>query len=273
MLLVAHERRAKHAHKMNIRIGAHAVSVLGSHVVGHAGLDLPGLACGEVGHLAGAGNDMVRFPVMLVPQDGLGTGSKVYVRESEAETVGLGQHAERARLAVGDSHLLSEPAHLVCAFDEHSPIGLLDGSAGRIATVLVEEFVAPERWAEDAYVMRVLRQEEAMPVIGSDDIEDPRLKEPLLLARQIRHFALAGDDVVGLPVVLQPDDNVRALFDPVVVVGVAHAVSGGKKARRAKRTIDRELDASQLFELVQRTNKHGTSFSQKSQSKPVSQSP
>src|SRR5262245_43461100 len=69
MLLVAHERRAEHAHKMNVRMRAHAVPVLRPHVVGHAGLELPGLAGGEVGHLAGAGNDVVRFPVVFVPED------------------------------------------------------------------------------------------------------------------------------------------------------------------------------------------------------------
>src|SRR5262245_20544308 len=111
MLLVAHERRAEHAHKMNVRMGAHPVPVLGSHVVGHAGLELPGLAGGEVGRLAGTGSDVVRFPMVLVPEDSLGTRSNAYVRDSEADAVGLGQHADRARLAVGDDHLLPGPTH------------------------------------------------------------------------------------------------------------------------------------------------------------------
>src|SRR5882724_4815053 len=258
VLLVARERRAKHAHDMNVGVGAHAVPVLGSHVVGHAGREFPRLAVAEVGHLAGAGNDVVRFPVMLVPEDGLGTRGKVYVRESEAEAVVPGQHAERARLAVGRHHRRPGPPHLVCAFHEHAPIGLLDGTAGLVATVLVEALVALQRWAENADIMRVLRQEEAMPVIGSDDVEHPRLEGPPLSARQIRHFAPAGDDVIGLPVVLQPDDDVRALLDPVLVVRVAHAVGGGQEARRAKRIIgQRRPDASEPLELVKRANEYG----------------
>ena len=71
--------------------------------------------------------------------------------------VGFGQHADRARLAVGRNHLLPGPAHLVRTFDEHSPIGLLDGTAGLVGTVIVEALIALERWAEDADVTLVLR--------------------------------------------------------------------------------------------------------------------
>src|SRR5262249_11534713 len=91
------------------------VPVLGSDVVAHAGLELPGLAAGNVGHRAGAGNDVVRFPVMLVPEGGLGARRKVHVRETEAETVRLGQHAERARLAVGGAHLPAPAGRMASA--------------------------------------------------------------------------------------------------------------------------------------------------------------
>jgi hypothetical protein len=98
-----------------------------------------------------------------------------------------------------------------------------------------------------------------MPVIGSDDVENARLEGPPLSARQIRHLALAGDDAIGLPVVLQPDDHVRALLDPVLVVRVAHAVGGGQEARRAKRIVgQRRPDAAEPLELVKRANKYGT---------------
>ena len=43
VLFVDHERRGKHAQKMNVGMGAHAVPILGSHVVGHAGSELPSL--------------------------------------------------------------------------------------------------------------------------------------------------------------------------------------------------------------------------------------
>ena len=157
VLFVAHERRGKHAQKMNVGMGAHAVPILGSHVVGHAGSELPSLASGDIGHLAGARNDVVRLPVVLVPEDGFGTRRKAYVREPEADTVGFGQHADRARLAVGRNHLLPGPTHLVYTFDEHSPIGLLDATAGLVGTVFVEAFISLERWAEDADVTLVLR--------------------------------------------------------------------------------------------------------------------
>src|SRR5262249_37784593 len=100
--------------------------------------------------------------------------------------------------------------------------------------------------------------EEAMPVIRSDDVEHARRERPPLAARQIRHLALAGDDGVGLPVVLQPDDYIHALPDPVLVVREAHAVGGGQEARRAKRVVaHRQPDASEPLELLKRANEYG----------------
>jgi hypothetical protein len=86
----------------------------------------------------------------------------------------------------------------------------------------------------------------------------PRAGQPPSSGRP-RHLARAGDDVIGLPVVLQPDHHVHALLDPVLVVRVAHAVGGGEEARRAKRIIaQRRPDASELLELVKRANEYGT---------------
>ena len=75
-----------------------------------------------------------------------------------------------------------------------------------------------------------------MPVIRSNDVENAGLERPPLSARQIRHLALAGDDVVGLPVVLQPDDRIDAL-QARFSLDKAHAVGGGEEARRAKRVM------------------------------------
>jgi hypothetical protein len=71
-----------------------------------------------------------------------------------------------------------------------------------------------------------------MPVIGSDDVENARLEGPPLSARQIRHLALAGDDVFRGASARYP--SVPFLTCSVVM---SPAVGGGKKARRAKRSL------------------------------------
>src|SRR5262249_58366034 len=81
VLLVAFERRAEHAENVDVRDRPQLVAVLGTDVIGHTRFELPGLLGREVRHLACAGEDMVRFPVVLVPEDRLGAGVEMHVRE------------------------------------------------------------------------------------------------------------------------------------------------------------------------------------------------
>src|SRR5258706_421232 len=77
-----------------------------------------------------------------------------------------------------------------------------NGAGGGVGAVGVVLLVAFERRAEDADVMLGAADVEAMPVVRADHIEDARPQRPCLTAREVGHLALAGDDVVRLPMVL-----------------------------------------------------------------------
>src|SRR5262245_23631488 len=115
-------------------------------------------------------------------------------------------------MAVSEYHFLSGLAHRVGALDEHAPLGRLDRPACLIAAILVEALVASEWRAEDAHIMAVLIDEEPMPVIRPDNIENACPKKPPVTACQVGDLASPGDDVIRLPVVLEPDGRIHALF-------------------------------------------------------------
>ena len=153
------------------------VPIPGSDIICNARFERPGFARSEVGHLPGAGEDVVCFPMMLVPEGGFGSGDQMHVREAKSHIVRLGQHAERARLAVGGDQLVAQLAHLICTLDEKAAIGPGALPVGRVAALRVVALVAAERRAEDADMVLVLGHPEAVAVIGADDIERAGLSD------------------------------------------------------------------------------------------------
>src|SRR5947209_11982844 len=87
--LVTRERRAEDADEVDVGVGAHPVPILRSDVVAHAGLKSPGLPGRQIGDFARAEDDVVSFPVVHIPEGGVGAGGEVHDRETEAVIVRL----------------------------------------------------------------------------------------------------------------------------------------------------------------------------------------
>ena len=134
---------------------------------------------------------------------------------------------------------------------------LRDRSARRKRAVLVVLLVTHKRRGKHAQKKNVRMDAQAVPILRSNVVSHAGPELPSLARGDIGQLARARNDLVGLPVVLEPNDEVCAFFDPVLVVREAHAVRGGKEARRAKGLVGWELDASELPELVKRANEHG----------------
>ena len=72
MLLGANEGRAEHTDVVQIGGGPYKMPIFRSDIIGDTGSELPLLPRRQIGHLAGARQDVVRLPVMLVPKLRLG---------------------------------------------------------------------------------------------------------------------------------------------------------------------------------------------------------
>jgi hypothetical protein len=68
MLFVAPERRREHDDHVEIALCQHLVPVARPDILGDAGFERPGFACRKVGYILGAGEDVVGFPMVLVPE-------------------------------------------------------------------------------------------------------------------------------------------------------------------------------------------------------------
>jgi hypothetical protein len=65
---------------------------------------------------------VVRSVTSPVPEGGFGSSEQMHVREAKSHIVRLGQHAERARLAIGGDQLVAQAGHLICTLDEKAAV-------------------------------------------------------------------------------------------------------------------------------------------------------
>ena len=96
-------------------------------------------------------------------------------------------------------------------------------------------------------------------VLGADDVHDPGLQRPRLSRREVPHLAATFQDVVGLPVVLVPEDVLLPGRQPDVGHREAPPVLLGQEAHGAGRAAGDELLAARGLQVLEPLDDHDRS--------------